>query len=168
MHSFAISTPALLQCSNGVLFGENTPKLPGPPLLAFDEVIEIDEQGGKYGHCFAIARKNLASFDWVFKSHFYADPVMPGTMMIEGMLQLAGFFGAYSGGKGDGRAAKVDDVKFLSEVTPADHEIFYRIDVKKSNRDHTILVAEGCVTARGITCTTASNLWVVIKPATRH
>jgi len=71
--------------------------------------------------------------NWVFDSHFAEDPVMPGTMLIEGLLQLAGFFGAYVGERGKGRAARVDEVKFLAEVTPADEEILYRIDVRKHN-----------------------------------
>jgi 3-hydroxyacyl-[acyl-carrier protein] dehydratase/trans-2-decenoyl-[acyl-carrier protein] isomerase len=163
MHSFAISMPQLLQCSQGTLFGENTPKLPGPPLLAFDEVVEINDQGGKYGHGFAIARKDLSSMSWVFNSHFYADPVMPGTMMVEGLLQLSGFFGAYLGCKGTGRAAKIDDVKFLAEVMPSDKEIFYHINVRKRNAGHNLLIAEGKVTAGGTDRTSVGALWVIIK-----
>ena len=104
---------------------------------------------GKYGHGYAVARKELSSMAWVFESHFYRDPVMPGTMMIEGLLQLAGFCGAYAGGRGRGRAARIDDIRFLAEVTPADKEIFYRVDVRKCNPEHTLVVAEGKVTACG-------------------
>jgi 3-hydroxyacyl-[acyl-carrier protein] dehydratase / trans-2-decenoyl-[acyl-carrier protein] isomerase len=105
----------LIRCSEGTLFGESTPKLPSPPLLAFDEIIEIGIDGGKFGRGYAIARKRLSSMNWVFDSHFPEDPVMPGTMLIEGLLQLAGFFGAYVGERGKGRAARVDEVKFLAE-----------------------------------------------------
>src|SRR5215468_1212004 len=152
----------LIRCSEGTLFGKGTPKLPGPPLLAFDEVIEISTDGGKFGRGFAIARKRLSSMSWVFESHFAEDPVMPGTMLVEGLLQLAGFFGGYVGARGKGRAARVDDVRFLAEVTPDDEEILYRIDVRKRSADHTLLVAEGTVTARGTTRTTVGSLWVVI------
>jgi 3-hydroxyacyl-[acyl-carrier protein] dehydratase / trans-2-decenoyl-[acyl-carrier protein] isomerase len=153
----------LLQCSQGILFGENTPKLPAPPLLAFDEVVEIDTRGGKYGHGYALARKELASLSWVFDSHFQRDPVMPGTMMIEGLLQLAGFCGAYAGGRGFGRAARIDGIRFLAEVTPEDGEIFYRIDVRKCNAEHTFVAAEGSVIAKGTKRTTVDSLWVVVK-----
>jgi 3-hydroxyacyl-[acyl-carrier protein] dehydratase/trans-2-decenoyl-[acyl-carrier protein] isomerase len=155
----------LLLCSQGILFGENTPKLPAPPLLAFDQIVEIDKQGGKYGHGYALARKELASMSWVFDSHFYCDPVMPGTMMIEGLLQLAGFCGAYAGGRGRGRAARIDDIRFIDEVTPADQEILYCVDVRKCNVERTLLVAEGKVIARGTERTTVGSLWVVVKNA---
>ena len=163
MRSLAISTPELIRCSHGVLFGENTPKLPAPPLLAFDEVVEISDTGGKYGQGFAVARKDLSDMGWVFKSHFEADPVMPGTMMVEGLLQLSGFFGAYSGAKGTGRAAKVDDAQFLAEVMPSDKEIFYRIDVRKRGAGNNLLITEGKVTAGGTDRTSVGQLWVIIK-----
>jgi 3-hydroxyacyl-[acyl-carrier protein] dehydratase/trans-2-decenoyl-[acyl-carrier protein] isomerase len=106
---------------------------------------------------------------WVFDHHFPQDPVMPGTMLIEGLLQLAGFFGAYVGGRGKGRAARIDDVKFLAEVTPEDREISYRIDVRKHNADHTLLVAEGKVLARGTERTRVGSLFVVVlKEAKEH
>ena len=143
------------------MFGESTPKLPSPPLLAFDEVVEISTEEGKFGHGYAIARKDLSSMTWVFDSHFPKDPVMPGTMLVEGLLQLAGFFGAYVGGRGKGRAARLGDVKFLAEVTPQDEEILYRIDVRKHSADHKLLVAQGTVTARGIERTTVGSLLVL-------
>jgi 3-hydroxyacyl-[acyl-carrier protein] dehydratase / trans-2-decenoyl-[acyl-carrier protein] isomerase len=107
-----------------------------------------------------VARRDLSSMSWVFASHFYRDPVMPGTMMIEGLLQLAGFYGAYAGGKGKGRAARVDDIRFLAEVTPDDKEITYRIDIRRCSADHTLLVAEGEAIARGTARATAGKLWV--------
>src|SRR5689334_4422172 len=159
----------IIRCSEGTLFGESTPKLPSPPLLAFDEIVEISAQGGNFGHGYAIARKELSSMTWVFDSHFPEDPVMPGTMLIEGLLQLAGFFGAYVGGRGKGRAARVDDVKFLAEVIPEDEEVIYRIDVRRRNPDHTLLVAEGRVIARSTERATVGGLFVcVVKEAQRR
>src|ERR1041385_1470049 len=152
----------LIRCSEGTLFGNSTPKLPSPPLLAFDEIIEISSDRGKFGRGYAIARKRLSSMSWVFDSHFPEDPVMPGTMLIEGLLQLAGFFGAYVGGRGKGRAARVDDVKFLAEVTPQDGEILYCIDVRKHSADHKFLVAEGKVVARNTERATVGSLLVLV------
>ena len=148
----------LIRCTEGTLFGNSTPKLPSPPLLAFDEIIEISSDGGKFGRGYAIARKRLSSMSWVFDSHFPEDPVMPGTMLIEGLLQLAGFFGAYAGERGKGRVARVDEVKFLAEVTPQDEEILYRIDVRKHNREQKLLLAEGRVVAGGTERATVGSL----------
>src|ERR1041385_9196105 len=152
----------IIRCSEGTLFGESAPKLPSPQLLAFDEIVEISPQGGNFGRGYAIARKDLSSITWVFDSHFPEDPVMPGTMLIEGLLQLAGFFGAYAGERGKGRVARVDDVKFLAEVTPQDGEILYCIDVRKHSADHKFLVAEGKVVARNTERATVGSLLVLV------
>jgi 3-hydroxyacyl-[acyl-carrier protein] dehydratase/trans-2-decenoyl-[acyl-carrier protein] isomerase len=162
MQNPSFNRSELIRCSEGTLFGERSPKLPSPPLLAFDQIVEISTKGGKFGRGYAIASKNLSSMMWVFDSHFPQDPVMPGTMLVEGLLQLAGFFGAYVGGRGKGRAARVDDVKFVAEVTPEDEEILYRIDVRKHNIEHTLLVAEGRVIARGTERTTVGGLFVIV------
>ena len=152
----------LIRCSEGTLFGNSTPKLPSPPLLAFDEVVEISREGGKFGRGYAIARKCLSSMSWVFDSHFPEDPVMPGTMLIEGLLQLAGFFGAYTGERGKGRVARVNGVKFLAEVTPQDEQILYRIDVRKHHLEQKLLLAEGRVVAGGTERATVGSLLLVV------
>jgi 3-hydroxyacyl-[acyl-carrier protein] dehydratase/trans-2-decenoyl-[acyl-carrier protein] isomerase len=168
MKHLAFHRSDLIRCTQGTLFGANTPKLPSPPLLAFDHVLEMETEGGRYGHGYAIAAKHLASMNWVFASHFPEDPVMPGTMLVEGLLQLAGFFGAYIGGRGKGRAARIDDVRFLAEVTPKDDEVLYRIDVRRRNADHTLLIADGRITARDTERVTVGSLTLVVVREQRN
>ena len=164
MTTVSMTTDDLLACAHGTMLGENSPKLPKPPILAFDKVVELSTEGGKYGYGFAIATKRLSDMDWVFQSHFDSDPVMPGTMMVEGLLQLAGLCAGYRGGRGKGRAVRVDDVKFLGEVVPEDGEIMYRVEIKKDLKNHSLFVAEGSVSSNGMVRAVAGNLWVLIAP----
>lgn len=164
MTTVSMNTEQLMECAYGRLLGENTPKLPKPPILAFDQVVELSTEGGKYGQGFAIAKKSFSDMDWVFQSHFDSDPVMPGTMMVEGLLQLAGLIGGFRGGRGKGRAVRVDDVKFLGEVVPEDGEVVYRIDIKKDAKNHSLFVAEGTVSSGGMVRAVAGNLWLMIQP----
>jgi 3-hydroxyacyl-[acyl-carrier protein] dehydratase/trans-2-decenoyl-[acyl-carrier protein] isomerase len=164
MTTVSMDTSELMSCAYGQLLGENTPKLPKPPILAFDRVVELNTEGGKYGYGFAIATKRLSDIDWVFESHFDQDPVMPGTMMIEGLLQLAGLCGGFRGARGKGRAVRMDEIKFVGEVVPEDGEVTYRIDIKKDLKNHSLFVAEGTVSSGGFVRAVAGNLWVAIKP----
>ena len=55
----------LLKCGRGEMFGEGNAQLPLPPMLMFDRIVKITEDGGKYGNgwqwqlCIALA-KHLA------------------------------------------------------------------------------------------------------------
>lgn len=163
-----MKTQELISCAKGTLLGEHTPKLPKAPILGFDEVLELSTEGGKYGYGYAIAKKGFHDMDWVFEAHFDEDPVLPGTMMIEALLQLAGLCGGYRGGRGKGRAVRFDDIKFISEVLPEHGSVTYRVDIKKDARNHALFVAEGSVTSDGMVRATAGNLWIAIQPITAN
>ncbi|MGD1875266.1 MAG: PfaB family protein [Mastigocoleus sp.] len=49
--------------------------------------VKIIAKGGKYQQGYIYGRKDVKSTDWYFKCHFYQDPVMPGSLGIEAMLQ---------------------------------------------------------------------------------
>ena len=166
MTMVSMNTHELMECAHGRLLGENTPRLPKPPILAFDHVSELNTEGGKYGYGYAVARKSFGDMDWVFQSHFDTDPVMPGTMMVEGLLQLVGLCGGFRGGRGKGRAVRIDEVKFLGEVIPEDGEVLYRIDLKKDIKNHSLFVAEGTVSSGGMLKATVGSLWIAIQPVT--
>ena len=39
----------LILCGKGEMFGAGNAQLPLPPMLMFDRIVEINENGGKYG-----------------------------------------------------------------------------------------------------------------------
>ncbi|MBD1896953.1 PfaB family protein [Coleofasciculus sp. FACHB-129] len=49
--------------------------------------VRIIQGGGNYQQGYIYARKEVKPNDWYFKCHFYLDPVMPGSLGIEGILQ---------------------------------------------------------------------------------
>ncbi|NEQ65329.1 MAG: NAD-dependent epimerase/dehydratase family protein, partial [Symploca sp. SIO2D2] len=49
--------------------------------------VKIIAKGGKYQKGYIYARKDIKPTDWYFKCHFYQDPVMPGSLGVEAMLQ---------------------------------------------------------------------------------
>jgi len=121
----------LIRCGEGKLFGEGNARLPLPPMLMFDQIISISENNGKYNHGQVIAELKVDPGLWFFKCHFENDPVMPGCLGVDAMWQLIGFFLAWRGGKGVGRALGAGEIKFSGQVLPETKKITYIVDIKK-------------------------------------
>jgi 3-hydroxyacyl-[acyl-carrier protein] dehydratase/trans-2-decenoyl-[acyl-carrier protein] isomerase len=120
----------LLQCGNGELFGPGNAQLPLPPMLMFDRITKITEDGGKYGKGEIIAELDVTPDLWFFGCHFNEDPVMPGCLGLDAMWQLVGFHLGWLGGPGRGRALG-GSIKFTGQVLPTAKKVIYRISLKR-------------------------------------
>ena len=121
----------LLSCGRGEMFGEGNAQLPLPPMLMFDRITSITEDGGKYGQGQIIAELDVKPDLWFFGCHFEGDPVMPGCLGLDAMWQLVGFYLGWKGGPGRGRALGAGEVKFSGQVLPTGKKITYYIDLKR-------------------------------------
>jgi len=121
----------LIQCGKGGLFGPGNALLPLPPMLMFDRITTINEDGGKYGKGAIVAELDVNPELWFFKCHFETDPVMPGCLGLDAMWQLIGFFLGWKGGPGHGRALGAGEVKYFGQVLPTARRVTYRIDMKR-------------------------------------
>jgi 3-hydroxyacyl-[acyl-carrier protein] dehydratase/trans-2-decenoyl-[acyl-carrier protein] isomerase len=125
------SREELLACGHGEMFGPGNAQLPLPPMLMCDRIISITESGGSHGKGEIIAELDITPDLWFFGCHFENDPVMPGCLGVDAMWQLVGFFLAWMGGPGRGRALGAGEVKFSGQVTPANKKVTYRINMKR-------------------------------------
>ncbi len=121
----------LLACARGEMFGEGNAQLPLPPMLMFDRITSINEDGGYFGKGQIIAELDIVPEMWFFACHFQNDPVMPGCLGLDAMWQLVGFFMGWVGAPGHGRALGAGEVKFTGQVTPDNKLITYHIDMKR-------------------------------------
>jgi 3-hydroxymyristoyl/3-hydroxydecanoyl-(acyl carrier protein) dehydratase len=55
--------------------------------LALLDSVEVVDGGGKFGNGYLRAVRPVRQDDWFFKYHFYLDPVMPGSLGVEAVLQ---------------------------------------------------------------------------------
>ena len=55
--------------------------------LSFSDEIIVFPEGGRYGSGYAYARKDIDPEDWFFPCHFFQDPVMPGSLGVEAIIQ---------------------------------------------------------------------------------
>jgi 3-hydroxyacyl-[acyl-carrier protein] dehydratase/trans-2-decenoyl-[acyl-carrier protein] isomerase len=121
----------LLACGRGEMFGPGNAQLPLPPMLMFDRIASITEDGGTYGNGQIVAELDVKPDLWFFGCHFEGDPVMPGCLGLDAMWQLVGFYLGWRGGLGRGRALGSGEVKFSGQVLPTGKLVTYRIDIKR-------------------------------------
>jgi 3-hydroxyacyl-[acyl-carrier protein] dehydratase/trans-2-decenoyl-[acyl-carrier protein] isomerase len=121
----------LLKCGRGEMFGAGNAQLPLPPMLMFDRIVSITEDGGKYDQGQIIAELDIKPDLWFFDCHFTGDPVMPGCLGLDAMWQLIGFYLGWKGGPGRGRALGAGEVKFTGQVLPTGKLVRYHIDLKR-------------------------------------
>src|SRR6185312_2800210 len=77
----------LRACGRGELFGDDNARLPSPPMLMFDRITHISEEGGSHGRGCIRAEMDIHPDLWFFGCHFIGDPVMPGCLGLDAMWQ---------------------------------------------------------------------------------
>ena len=103
-----------------------------------DRIISVEPRGGHYGLGFIVAEKDLSPEDWYFPCHFKDDPVLAGSLMAEGCVQLLQFFLLYLGLQTlveDATFQPIHDlsqiVRCRGQVIPGDTKITYHLEVKE-------------------------------------
>jgi 3-hydroxyacyl-[acyl-carrier protein] dehydratase / trans-2-decenoyl-[acyl-carrier protein] isomerase len=140
----------LLACGRGELFGPGNAQLPLPPMLMFDRITSIGEDGGANGKGHVRAEFDIKPDLWFFPCHFQGDPVMPGCLGLDALWQLTGFHLGWLGQPGRGRALGVGEVKLTDQVTPSVKLVEYGVDFKRIFKSKLVLgIADGWLKADG-------------------
>ncbi len=125
-------------------------RLPTPPMLMFDRVLEISAQGAK-GRI--VAEQDVHVDAWYFQCHFNGDPVQPGCLGLDAVWQLLGFFCNWRGGVGAGRALGSEEVDFFGQIRPHDEVVRYEIDVRRyteiKNAGASLVIGDASVSVDG-------------------
>ena len=157
----------LLACARGELFGEGNARLPAPPMLMFDRITHISDDGGAHGKGFIRAELDIHPDLWFFGCHFLNDPVMPGCLGVDAMWQLAGFYLPWLGEPGRGRALGVGEVKFTGQVLPGAKVVRYEIDIRRVLRGKLrLVIADGRTLVDGREIYVAKDLRVGLFQST--
>ena len=156
-HSF--TREELLECGMGKLFGPGCAHLPVGQLLMVDRVTHIDDKGGANGKGKIMAEMDINPDLWFFDCHFVGDPVMPGCLGLDALWQLVGFFLAWKGNVGLGRALGCGKVRFRGQVLPTSSLLQYEIDLTRVREGRTVLGFADCkVLADGREIYTATDI----------
>ncbi len=133
------------------------PSLAGSKLLMIDRVTGYWPDAGKAGLGRLRAEKDVDPGEWFFKAHFFQDPVQPGSLGIEAMVQLLQFYMLHTG-MADGVAeprfeALATDIpltwKYRGQVLPTNRLIVTELEIVETGSDE-----------RGVWAVAEAWLWV--------
>ncbi len=125
-----LSEEEVMAFANGRLLEDEPPefnaRLPLPPMLMVDRIEHLSRKGAR-GRI--VAERDVRLDDWFFHCHFLGDPVQPGCLGVDGVWQLIGFYCAWNGALGTGRALGCAEVEFSGQIRPHDKVVRYEIDI---------------------------------------
>ena len=147
-HSF--TREELIRCGEGRLFSPDKARLPVAEMLMVDRILQINQDGGSKGKGRVVAEMDIHPDLWFFNCHFVDDPVMPGCLGLDALWQLTGFFLAWKGNPGIGRALGCGKVSFRGQILPSAKLITYELDIIQVREGRNIRgVADGTISVDG-------------------
>ena len=77
-------------------------------MLLFDRIIDDQRHdGGAHGKGYIEAEFDINPELWFFDCHFLGDPVMPGSLGLDALWQLVGFYLGWIGAQGSRARARL-------------------------------------------------------------
>ena len=120
----------LIALSQGNLVSDPPPefvRLPAPPMLMLDRVVQIEL--GTRGRI--VGEQDIDVAAWFFHCHFRDDPVQPGCLGLDAVWQLLGLYCSVAGAAGSGRALGCGEVQFYGQIRPHNRRVRYEVTVRR-------------------------------------
>jgi len=97
-------------------------------MMMVDRIVEITADGRR-GRI--VAEQDISLDAWFFHCHFLGDPVQPGCLGVDAVWQLIGFYCAWRGALGTGRALGCGEVEFAGQIRPHDGIVRYEVNIAR-------------------------------------
>jgi 3-hydroxymyristoyl/3-hydroxydecanoyl-(acyl carrier protein) dehydratase len=137
-------------------FAKTRPRLADGMLLMLDRVDGFWPKAGAAGLGQLRAVKDIDCSEWFFKAHFFQDPVQPGSLGIEAMIQALQFYMLQMGmdlGIADARFEPIalerpHRWKYRGQVLPRHRQVHTTLEITETGRDD-----------RGVFALANASLW---------
>jgi acyl transferase domain-containing protein/3-hydroxymyristoyl/3-hydroxydecanoyl-(acyl carrier protein) dehydratase len=121
----------------GPAFAPSSPRLAGPMLLMVDRITGFWPDGGSAGQGRVRGEMDVDPASWFFKAHFFQDPVQPGSLGLEALLQLLQWYMVHTGLTGELENARFEPIaldithtwKYRGQVIPSNRLVTTTIDI---------------------------------------
>jgi 3-hydroxymyristoyl/3-hydroxydecanoyl-(acyl carrier protein) dehydratase/1-acyl-sn-glycerol-3-phosphate acyltransferase len=127
-----------------------TLRLPTGRLLMLDRITALDRAGGPAGLGRIRAEKDVWPGDWFFRAHFFQDPVQPGSLGLDAMLQALEVLMIERGMAADIAAPRFEAIatgvamtwKYRGQIVPENQRIAIDVAITRATRDAAGALAE--------------------------
>nr|AIJ50377.1 Pfa3 [Aetherobacter sp. SBSr008] len=144
------------------------PRLPEAMLCMLDRITAFEPTGGLKGLGYGRAEKTVKPGEWSFKAHFFQDPVQPGSLGLEAILQLLQAWMIDAGDAEGIPGARFEPIavgrpmtwKYRGQVVPKNRLVTVEIDITERGTDDRgrFALAEGSLWVDGKRIYGAKNL----------
>ncbi|MBK7043657.1 MAG: hypothetical protein IPH50_08155 [Rhodanobacteraceae bacterium] len=132
-----------LDAEPAAFFAHPTLRLAGSMLRMIDRIEGVWPTAGSAGLGQLRAVKEVDPDEWFFKAHFFQDPVQPGSLGLEAMLQALQAFLLHEGAGIDLVAPRFETVatgpmhswKYRGQVLPQHHRVQTTLEITARGRD---------------------------------
>jgi 3-hydroxymyristoyl/3-hydroxydecanoyl-(acyl carrier protein) dehydratase len=137
-------------------FAPDRPRLADGMLLMLDRVDGIWPGAGAAGLGQLRAVKDIDCSEWFFRAHFFQDPVQPGSLGLEAMIQALQFHMLHTGMDRGLTHARFEPIalerphrwKYRGQVLPRHRQVHTTLEITETGRD-----------ARGVYALANASLW---------
>nr|WP_228290890.1 beta-ketoacyl synthase N-terminal-like domain-containing protein [Shewanella cyperi] len=147
-------------------------RLPGGR-LNFVDTVKLVRRGGKAGLGYAYGERAIDPSDWFFRFHFHQDPVMPGSLGVEAIIELLSSF-ALDAGLGEGFAnprfnhcLSTVKWKYRGQISPLNKQMSLELHVTAIEREpgRVTLKADAWLAKDGLRIYEITDLALAIEEA---
>lgn len=120
-------------------------------LQMIDTVDFFDMQGGQKQLGLVQGSKRVDAHAWFFQAHFYQDPVVPGSLGLESLLQLFVLMAHECWGVTSVLAlAREHTWTYRGQVVPSQQQMTTQLEITQRDNDRRILVGDGLLAVDGL------------------